>query len=164
MRSTAAVLAAALVLFVGACDNKSKATADPLSEAANAEYIKKNADKSGVVSVPGIQYEVLQKGDGPQPKRQDCVTVNYKGSLINGKVFDQTEPGQPATFPAGRLIPGWVEALQLMHTGEKWRLTVPAGLAYGREGAGKGVIPPNQTLIFEVELLKVIPDCGATGG
>lgn len=164
MRLSAAVLAAAVVLFLGACDNKSKATADPLSDAANAEFLKKNAKKSNVVSVPGIQYEVLQKGEGPQPRRQDCVTVNYKGTLIDGKVFDQTEPGQPATFPAGRLIPGWVEALQMMHTGDKWRLVIPAGLAYGKEGAGKGVIPPNQTLVFELEILKVIPECGATGG
>ena len=164
MRLSAAVLAAAVVLFLGACDNKSKATADPLSDAANAEFLKKNPKKSNVVSVPGIQYEVLQKGEGPQPRRQDCVTVNYKGTLIDGKVFDQTEPGQPATFPAGRLIPGWVEALQMMHTGDKWRLVIPAGLAYGKEGAGKGVIPPNQTLVFELEILKVIPECGATGG
>jgi FKBP-type peptidyl-prolyl cis-trans isomerase len=164
MRLSAALMAAAMVLVLGACDNKSKATADPLSEAANAEFIKANGKKSGVVSVPGIQYEVLQKGTGPQPARKDCVTVNYKGSLIDGKVFDKTEPGQPATFPAGRLIPGWVEALQMMHTGDKWRLVIPAGLAYGKDGAGDGVIPPNQTLIFEVELLKVIPGCEGLGG
>jgi peptidylprolyl isomerase len=163
MRLNKAVAVAAMLLVLGACDNKSKATVDPLSEAANAAYLKDNAAKSGVVSVPGIQYEVLQKGDGPQPDRADCVVVNYKGSLIDGKVFDHTEPGQPATFPAGRLIPGWVEALQMMHTGEKWRLVVPAGLAYGKGGAGDGVIPPNQTLVFEVELLKVIPKCGQPG-
>jgi peptidylprolyl isomerase len=165
MRLTAIVMAAAIVLVAGACGNKSKAaTADPLSEAANSAYLTDNAKKSGVVSVPGIQYEVLKKGDGPQPERRDCVVVNYKGSLISGKVFDQTEPGQPATFPAGRLIPGWVEALQLMHAGDKWRLVIPAGLAYGKDGAGDGVIPPNQTLVFELELLKVIPKCEGLGG
>jgi FKBP-type peptidyl-prolyl cis-trans isomerase len=165
MRLTAIVMAAAIVLVVGACGNKSKAaSAAPLSEAANAAYLADNAKKSGVVSVPGIQYEVLKKGDGPQPNRKDCVTVNYKGSLIDGKVFDQTQPGQPATFPAGRLIPGWVEALQLMHGGDKWRLVIPAGLAYGKDGAGDGVIPPNQTLVFELELLKVIPNCEGLGG
>jgi len=157
MRLIASVMAAAMVLGLSACDGKSKPPAEPLSEAANAAYLADNAKKSGIISVPGIQYEVLQKGDGPQPGRKDCVTVNYKGSLIDGKVFDHTEPGQPATFPAGRLIPGWVEALQMMHTGEKWRLVIPAGLAYGKDGAGKDVIPPNQTLIFEVELLKVVP-------
>ena len=157
MRRTAAFVAAALVLVVSACDGKSKAPAEPLSAEANAAYLADNAKKSGVVLVPGIQYQVLEKGDGTQPGRKDCVTVYYKGSLIDGKVFDQTEPGQPATFPAGLLIPGWVEALQMMHVGDKWRLVIPAGLAYGRDGAGSGVIPPNQTLVFEVHLLKVIP-------
>jgi FKBP-type peptidyl-prolyl cis-trans isomerase FklB len=163
MRPTAAVMAAAMVFVLGGCGDKAKPPVSPLSEEANAAYLKDNAKKSGVVSVPGIQYEVLQKGDGPQPSRKDCVTVNYKGSLIDGKVFDQTEPGAPATFPAGRLIPGWVQALQMMHTGEKWRLIIPSGLAYGKEGAG-GVIPPNQTLVFEVELLKVIPGCTGAAG
>jgi FKBP-type peptidyl-prolyl cis-trans isomerase len=157
MRLIAPVMAAAMAFVVTACDGKSKPPVEPLSDQANATYIADNAKKSGVISVPGIQYEVLQKGDGPQPRRKDCVTVYYKGMLIDGKVFDHTEPGQPATFPAGRLIPGWVEALQMMHTGEKWRLVVPPGLAYGKDGAGKGVIPPNQTLIFDVELLKVAP-------
>lgn len=131
--------------------------ADPLSVPANEAYLAANAKKAGVVSMPGIQYEVVKRGTGAQPLRSDCVTVNYKGYLINGKVFDQTKPGQPAVFPAGGLIPGWVEALSLMHVGDKWRLVIPAGLAYGRAGAGKGVIPPNQTLVFELELLKVAP-------
>lgn len=164
MRLTAAVMAAAMIFVLGACDGKPKPPASPLSEEANADYLKDNANKTGVVQVPGIQYEVLVKGNGPQPNRKDCVTVNYKGSLIDGKVFDQTQPGAPATFPAGRLIPGWVEALQMMHAGDKWRLVIPAGLAYGRDGAGDGVIPANQTLVFEVELLKVIPDCASMGG
>lgn len=123
----------------------------------NAEFLAANAKKPGVVSVPGIQYEVLKRGSGPQPGRHDCVTVNYKGMLIDGKVFDQTKPGEPATFPAGMLIPGWVEALQMMHQGDKWRLVIPAGLAYGKAGAGNGVIPPDQTLVFELELLKISP-------
>ncbi|HEY0283476.1 MAG TPA: FKBP-type peptidyl-prolyl cis-trans isomerase [Rhizomicrobium sp.] len=130
---------------------------DPLSVEANAAYLADNAKRSGVVSVPGIQYRVVKSGNGAQPGRHDCVTVNYKGSLINGKVFDQTKPGQPATFPAGALIPGWVEALQMMHAGDQWTLVIPAGLAYGKTGAGDGLIPPNQTLVFEIELLKVAP-------
>ncbi|MDE2183097.1 MAG: FKBP-type peptidyl-prolyl cis-trans isomerase [Alphaproteobacteria bacterium] len=133
------------------------AASDPLGGSANSAYLAANAKKAGVVSMPGIQYQVLKHGNGPQPSRSDCVTVNYKGSLINGKVFDQTKPGQSATFRAGLLIPGWVEALQMMHVGDKWRLVIPAGLAYGRTGAGDGVIPPNQTLIFELELLKAEP-------
>lgn len=155
MRLTVSILAAAMVFAAGVYDAHSE-PADPLSAQANAAYLAKNAKKSGVVLVPGIQYEVLKKANGPQPGRHDCVTVYYKGMLIDGKVFDKTEPGKPATFPAGRLIPGWVEALQMMHTGEKWRLVIPAGLAYGKDGAGEGVIPPNQTLIFELEILKVI--------
>lgn len=156
MRLLAPAVLLSAVFLVAACDGKAPA-GDPLSDAANKAYLAKNAKKSGVVSVPGIQYEVLKKGDGVQPTRRDCVTVNYKGSLIDGKVFDETKPGEPATFPAGRLIPGWVEALQLMHAGDKWRLVIPSGLAYGKDGAGDGVIPANQTLVFELELLKVTP-------
>ena len=128
-----------------------------LSAGANAAFLVDNAKKAGVVSAPGIQYEVLKKGNGEQPSRHDCVTVYYKGSLIDGKVFDQTEEGKPAVFPANLLIPGWVEALQMMHVGDKWRLVIPSGLAYGREGAGDGLIPPDQTLVFEIELLKAAP-------
>lgn len=153
MRNTMLAVAAAAVLLM----NAGTAIAAPLDGAANAAFLAKNAKKKGVVQVPGIQYEVLRKGKGPQPERKDCVTVYYTGSLINGKVFDSTKPNEPATFPAGALIPGWVEALQMMHEGDKWRLVVPAGLAYGRKGAGDGLIPPDQTLIFEVDLLKVSP-------
>lgn len=153
MRLSVSAVLLSCVLVASACDGKPSPA--PLSPEANAAFIAKNAKKAGVVAVPGIQYEVLKKGTGAQPERSDCVSVNYSGSLIDGKVFDKSEPGQPATFPAGALIPGWVEALQMMHEGDKWRLVVPAGLAYGRKGAGNGVIPPDQTLIFEVELLKV---------
>jgi FKBP-type peptidyl-prolyl cis-trans isomerase len=131
--------------------------AKPLSPEANAAFLAANAKKPGVVSVPGIQYEVLKKGKGAQPGRRDCVTVYYKGSLIDGKVFDHTDPGKPAVFPANALIPGWVEALQMMHAGDKWRLVIPSGLAYGNSGAGNGLIPPDQTLLFDIELLKVSP-------
>lgn len=126
-----------------------------LSPEANADYLRANAGKSGVVSLPGIQYRVLKNGRGAQPGISDCATVNYKGSLINGKEFDSTKPGKPATFPVGGLIAGWTEALQLMHQGDEWEIVVPSGLAYGRRGAGEGVIPPDQTLVFDVELLKV---------
>ena len=128
---------------------------DALSAKANNAFLAANAKASGVVSVPGFSISFSRAVNGAQPGRHDCVTVNYKGSLIDGKVFDQTKPGEPATFPAGMLIPGWVEALQMMHTGDKWKLVIPPGLAYGKDGAGKGLIPPDQTLVFEVELLKV---------
>lgn len=154
MRIWAPAVLASCILVVSACDGKSAPA--PLSPEANAAYLAGNAKKKGVVSVPGIQYEVLKKGSGAQPERSDCVSVNYKGTLIDGKVFDQTKPGEPATFPAGALIPGWVWALQMMHEGDQWKLVIPSDLAYGRKGAGDGVIPPNQTLVFEIELLKVI--------
>jgi FKBP-type peptidyl-prolyl cis-trans isomerase len=156
MRLIGTLLLATAALMLGACNRHPAAKPAPLSAEANAAYLAENAKKSGVVSVPGIQYEVLKPGNGPQPTRRDCVSVYYKGMLIDGRVFDQTEAGQPATFPTGRLIPGWTQALQMMHAGEKWRLVIPAALAYGHEGAG-GVIPPDQTLVFELELLKVIP-------
>lgn len=150
-----AMLAAALLA------SPAFAGGDPLSAAANDAYLAANAKKAGVVSVPGIQYQVVKSGNGAQPGRHDCVTVNYRGSLIDGKVFDETKPGKPVTFPAGALIPGWVEALQMMHVGDKWNLIIPAGLAYGKAGTGGGIIPPNQTLVFEVELLKVTPPTSA---
>jgi len=156
MRVISLLLVAGTALLV-ACSPKNNSNPAPLSPEGNAKFLADNAKKDGVVSVPGIQYEVLQKGTGAQPERRDCVTVTYTGSLTNGKVFDKTEPGKPATFPAGRLIPGWVEALQMMHVGDKWRLVIPPGLAYGKDGAGDGLIPPNQTLVFELELLKVSP-------
>ena len=159
MRSTlTAMLAVALLTSL------TLAAGDPLSAAANAAYLAANAKKTGVVSVPGIQYQVLKSGKGAQPGRHDCVTVNYKGSLIDGKEFDATKPGKPATFPAGALIPGWVEALQMMHAGDKWKLVIPAGLAYGKGGAGDGLIPANQTLVFEIELLKVTKPTAAGCG
>ena len=132
-----------------------QASPDPLSAAANSDYMNANAHKPGVVVMPGIQYRVIKSGKGSQPDRSDCVSVSYKGSLINGKVFDATKPGESATFPAGRLISGWTEALQLMHEGDEWELVIPAGLAYGKKGTGDGLIPGNQTLVFDIQLLKV---------
>jgi FKBP-type peptidyl-prolyl cis-trans isomerase len=98
---------------------------------------------------------VLKSGDGPQvQKDSDVVTVYYKGSLISGKVFDQTKPEEPAQFQAGALIPGWVEALKLMKTGDTWEIALPAELGYGADGAGDA-IPPDQTLVFTMTLAKV---------
>jgi len=128
-----------------------------LSPAANANFLSTNAKKPGVLTAKGIQYRVIKAGTGQRATAFDCATVNYKGSLINGKVFDQTQPNQPATFPVGELIKGWTEALEMMHTGEEWELVIPSGLAYGSRGAGHGVIPPDQTLVFDLQLLKVEP-------
>jgi len=120
------------------------------------EFLAKNKAKDGVKTLPsGLQYKVLVEGKGAQPKPTDQVTVNYRGTLIDGAEFDSSyKRGQPATFPVNQVIKGWTEALPLMKTGAKWELFVPADLAYGEHGAGRDV-PPNATLIFEVELLGV---------
>ena len=148
---SAAILA--LAVMTPAC---LAAGLDPgLSPQANSAFLDANVRKPGVNALPGIQYRVIKSGKGAKPDARDCATVNYKGSLINGKVFDATKPGEHATFPVGRLIAGWTEALQLMREGDEWELVIPSGLAYGKLGAGNGVIPPDQTLIFDVELIKV---------
>lgn len=129
-----------------------------LSAKANAAFLAANAKKPGVITTSsGLQYQIIQNGFGKRPSAFDRVQVSYKGSLINGTVFDSTEPGLPATFTVNKLIPGWTEALELMREGDHWRIVVPANLAYGARGAGNGVIPPNQTLIFDMTLLKVMP-------
>jgi FKBP-type peptidyl-prolyl cis-trans isomerase FklB len=133
-----------------------------LNADANKNFLANNAKKAGVVVMPGIQYRVLKSGSGTQPGRHDCVTVNYTGSLINGKVFDATK-GSPATFQVNGVVSGWTEVLQLMHEGDDWEVVIPPGLAYGKSGAG-GVIPADQTLVFEIELLKVFsPSMGGCG-
>jgi len=119
-------------------------------------FLKANAKKEGVVTLPsGLQYQVLEKGTGKTPTKESTVTVDYKGTLVDGTVFDSSyDRGKPATFGVGKVIAGWTEALQLMKEGAKYRLFIPAKLAYGDRGAGP-VIGPNSTLIFDVELKKV---------
>lgn len=120
-------------------------------------FLSENAKREDIkVTESGLQYEVLVSGKGDSPKASDNVEVHYTGKLIDGTVFDSSvERGVPASFGVTQVIPGWVEALQLMHEGDKWRLYIPSDLAYGPNGAG-GVIGPNMTLIFDVELLRVI--------
>ena len=120
-------------------------------------FLTENAKREGIkVTESGLQYEVLVSGKGDSPKASDNVEVHYTGKLIDGTVFDSSvERGVPASFGVTQVIPGWVEALQLMHEGDKWRLYIPSDLAYGPNGAG-GVIGPNMKLIFDVELLRVI--------
>jgi FKBP-type peptidyl-prolyl cis-trans isomerase FklB len=122
------------------------------------EFLAENKKKDGVVTLAsGLQYKILQEGTGKSPKPTDTVSVNYRGTLIDGTEFDSSyKRGQPATFPVKGVIPGWTEALQLMKEGAKWQLFIPPNLAYGERGAG-GVIGPNATLIFEVELLSITP-------
>jgi len=119
-------------------------------------FLAKNAKRKGVTKLPsGLQYEVLKKGEGAKPQAGDTVTVNYRGTLIDGTEFDSSyKRDKPLTFNLDRVIKGWTEGLQLMSPGAKYKLYIPAELAYGERGAGEKV-PPNSTLIFEVELLSI---------
>ena len=121
-------------------------------------FLKDNATKEGVVTTEsGLQYRIVTAGEGPKPSAEDVVKVHYRGTLIDGTEFDSSyKRGEPVTFPVGGVIPGWVEALQLMPVGSKWELYIPSGLAYGPGGAGPQ-IGPNSALKFEVELLSIEP-------
>jgi FKBP-type peptidyl-prolyl cis-trans isomerase FklB len=132
-----------------------------LAEKNNLEgekFLAENKTLEGVVTLPsGLQYKVLVPGSGATPKASDTVVTQYRGTLLNGTEFDSSyKRNEPATFPVSGVIPGWTEALQLMKTGAKWQLFVPARLAYGENSPGPE-IPPNSTLIFEVELLNIKP-------
>ena len=126
--------------------------------AAGAKFLEENKKKPGVkTTASGLQYKVLKEGSGPSPKETDTVVTNYRGTLINGTEFDSSyKRNEPVTFPVNGVIKGWTEALQLMKKGSKYELFVPAELAYGPRGAGQD-IGPNETLIFEVELLDIKP-------
>jgi FKBP-type peptidyl-prolyl cis-trans isomerase len=125
-------------------------------QADGAKFLADNEKRSGVTkTASGLQYEILTAGDGAKPAATDKVQVHYRGTLVDGTEFDSSyKRGEPAVFPANRVIPGWTEALQLMPVGSKWKLFIPPGLGYGAQGAGNA-IPPNATLIFEVELLGI---------
>ena len=128
-----------------------------INKKAGEEFLLINRGRAGVVELPsGLQYQVLKMGDGPKPAATDKVKCHYHGTLINGMVFDSSvERGKPTVFGVNQVIPGWVEALQLMPVGSKWRLFIPSNLAYGEHGAGE-MIEPNSTLIFDVELLDIV--------
>jgi len=129
--------------------------------AANIEqgrsFLENNGKREGIVTLPsGLQYEVIREGNGKKPAATDKVKCHYEGTLIDGTLFDSSvQRGQPAVFGVNQVIPGWVEALQLMPEGSKWKLYIPSDLGYGAQGAGE-MIPPHSTLIFEVELLEVL--------
>ena len=121
-----------------------------------AEFLRNNSEKEGInVTSSGLQYEVIEAGDGDLPTAEDTVEVHYRGTLLDGTEFDSSYArNQTVNFGVTQVIAGWTEALQLMSTGAKWKLFIPSDLAYGTGGAG-GVIGPNATLIFEVELISI---------
>ncbi|HRE32344.1 MAG TPA: FKBP-type peptidyl-prolyl cis-trans isomerase [Candidatus Berkiella sp.] len=138
---------------------KHKAQAKELASKNLAEgekFLTENKKQKGIVTLPsGLQYRIIKEGKGYEPKATDTVVTHYRGKLINGTEFDSSySRGEPAKFAVNGVIPGWVEALQLMKPGAKWELFVPAKLAYGENGVGQ-LIGPNSTLLFEVELLNV---------
>ena len=123
---------------------------------AGAKFLAENANKPGVTTTAsGLQYQVLTEGKGPKPQASDVVSAHYKGTLLDGKTFDSSyDRGEPATFVLAQMVPGWQEGLTLMPVGSKFRFWIPSKLAYGEQGAGP--IGPNQTLVFEVELLDIV--------
>jgi FKBP-type peptidyl-prolyl cis-trans isomerase FklB len=159
-RYTDAELQAAFQAFsraVQAGREQRQAAAGDKNKRDGQAYLMANAKKPGVkATASGLQYQIIKAGPGgASPKATDTVQVNYEGTLIDGKVFDSSlRSGQPVSFQVDGVIPGWTEALQLMHVGDKWRIFVPSELAYGAEGAGN-VIGPHSVLIFDVELLGI---------
>jgi FKBP-type peptidyl-prolyl cis-trans isomerase FklB len=138
--------------------NEKRKAEGEANQKKSEEFLAANKAKPGVkTTASGLQYEVLKEGTGASPAKTDRVTVHYKGTLPDGKVFDSSyDRNEPATFGVGEVIPGWIEALQLMKPGGKYRVVIPASLAYGENGAGD-VIGPNSTLVFEIELLSIAP-------
>jgi FKBP-type peptidyl-prolyl cis-trans isomerase len=140
--------------FMAAREKELKETSEK-NLAAGKTFLEENKKKEGIKTLPsGLQYKMLAEGSGKSPKASNQVTVNYRGTLINGSEFDSSyKRGKPATFQVDKVVRGWTEALQLMKEGSKWQLFIPPELGYGERGGGP--IPPNSALIFEVELISV---------
>lgn len=138
---------------------EAQAKASEANLKAGQEFMAANGKKKGVVTTAsGLQYQVLTKGNGAKPALTDQVKVHYEGKLLNGEVFDSSyQRGEPVTFGLNQVISGWQEGLQLMSVGSKWKIFIPSDLAYGPGGTG-GPIGPNETLVFEVELLDINPE------
>ena len=134
---------------------EAKMSAEAIEKGKN--FLEENKKKENIVTLPsGLQYEVIKEGNGKKPKATDRVRCHYEGTLIDGTLFDSSiQRGEPAVFGVNQVFAGWVEALQLMSEGSKWRLFIPSELAYGANGAGE-MIPPHSTLIFEVEMIEVL--------
>lgn len=153
-------LSIANAAYRAALDKKSEE-----SRAKEAAFLAENAQKDGVIATEsGLQYRVIQEGTGPMPLATDMVRAHYKGSLLDGTVFDSSyEDGEPVEFSLSDVIDGWAEGLQLISVGGKYELFIPSDLAYGADGAGS-IIPPYSTLIFEVELIAILESDEAQGG
>ena len=136
-------------------ETKAKEVAE-VEKQKGKEFLAKNKERKEVTETPsGLQYEILVKGNGPVPKREDTVSAHYKGALLNGKEFDNSyKRGEPLTIPVAGVIPGWTEALTMMPVGSKWKLYIPSSIGYGDYGTGQE-IPGGSTLVFEVELLGI---------
>ena len=131
---------------------------DALSIDNNQKFLAEYAKAKGVIIRPsGLMFRIIQNGYGKRPTPTDSVKVYYTGKLINGTIFDGTSPGLPATMKLADVIPGWIEALQLMREGDHWQLVIPPLLGYGARGAADGLIPPNQALIFDIKLITTTP-------
>ena len=143
-------------MFPSEEEKRAKAAAAQTVIKEGQAYLKENAAKpETTVTASGLQYQIVEEGTGAQPKLGERVVVNYIGRLVNGNVFDSSYArGEPLNIPVNRVIPGWTEALQLMNVGSKWQLLIPPNLGYGSNGAGD-LIPPNSTLIFDVELVSI---------
>jgi len=158
MKRVAAILAIALAVLAGGTGARALAADDALSIEANLKYLEDNKVKKGVITRPsGLQFRIIQNGYGKRPQSTDTVKVYYTGRLINGVVFDGTSPGLPQSMKLNSVIPGWIEALQLMREGDRWQLVIPPNLGYGVRGSAGGDIPPNQTLIFDIKLVETTP-------
>ena len=169
MKRSVAILVLALAVLAGGTVSRvlaqaapagtpAKPVADALSIDANLKYLEDNKKQKGWIIRPsGLQFRIVQNGFGKRPQRTDTVKVYYTGKLINGVVFDGTSPGLPASLNLSSVIPGWVEALLLMREGDRWQLVIPPNLGYGARSMGDGLIPPNQTLVFDIKLLETTP-------
>jgi len=158
MKQFAVIAAVSMAVFLTLMPGPAGAADDALSAAANQAYLAANAKKKGVIVRPdGLQFRILQNGFGKHPGPTDTVEVYYTGRLINGTVFDGTSPGLPASFRVNSVIQGWIEALQIMREGDHWQVVIPASLGYGARGQGNGLIPPNQTLVFDLRLVSTTP-------
>ena len=150
MRTTIAVMLAAFGLIFA-----EQALAGDISRQANEEYLAANAKNPDFVKLPsGLRYRVIESGSGETPTANDTVAVAYKGTLVDGYVFEETKPGETKNLPAGKVIPGWREALLLMKEGDRWEIVIPSELAYG--AARSEAIPSNQVLTFDLKLVAVV--------